>query len=146
MPKPLKDSRIGVYKCTIVNGLVSKGEYIRGYYIGVFKWDQLISNIIPDLKQYRLEVSQYPVLITLYRLQHGDHPKPLSIIVPSQKLTVKSAGGVRNAKRMLGMPVSRKKDPRTETWEAVVYDTGRVIKVVGQRLIEQNQTAKTSLI
>ena len=134
MPKPLKNSRIGVYKCTVVNGFVSKGEYIRGNYIGVFTWDDLISRIIPDLRQYRLEISQYPVLITSWRLQQGDPSK--SMPDPSQKLTAKSAGGVRNMKKMLGWPIRRKKDPRTESWEAVVYDTGQAIKVIGKKLVD----------
>lgn len=140
MPKPLKDSRIGVYKCTIANGFVSKvkGGYIRGDYIGVFTWDDLISRIIPDLRQYRLEISQYPVLITSWRLQQGAPSKPMPMPAPHQKLNGKSAGGLRNLKRMLGMPVRCKKDPRTETWEAVVDSTGRAVKVVGQRLIEQS--------
>lgn len=140
MSRPLKNSRIGVYKCSIVNGFVSKvkGGRIRGDYIGVFTWDDLISRIIPDLRQNRLKGSEYPVLVTSWRLQKGDPSKPLPITVPRNRLTVKAAGGLRNFKRMVGMPVRRKKDPRTETWEAVVYDTGRAIKVVGQRLVEQS--------
>ncbi len=138
MPKPLKNSRIGVYKCTMVNGFVSRGEYIRGNYIGVFTWDDLVSRIIPDLRQNRLKGSEYPVLITSWRLQEGNLSKPLPMTVPRNRLTVKAAGGLRNLKRMVGMPVRRKKDPRTETWEAVVDGTGRAIKVVGQRLIEQS--------
>lgn len=137
MSKPLKDSRIGVYQCTIVNGLVSKGEYIRGYYIGVFTWDQLISNIIPDLKQYRLKGFEYPILITSWMLQEGAPTEPLPRLVPSRKLTLKSAGGVRAMKKILGLPVSRKKNPRTETWEAVVYDTSHAVKVIGKKLVEQ---------
>ena len=137
MPKPLKNSRIGVYKCTIVNGLVSKGDPIRYDYIGVFTWDGLVSRIIPDLiRQNRLKGSEYPILITSWRLQEGDPSKPLPMPVPPQKLTVKSAGGVRNLKRIVGLPVRRKKNPRTETWEAVVDDTGRAIKVIGQKLVD----------
>ncbi len=136
MPKPRKNSRIGVYKCTIVNGFVSKGEYIRGDYIGVFTWDDLISRIIPDLRQYRLEISQYPVLITSWRLQQGDPSKPMPMPAPHQKLNGKSAGGLRNLKRMLGLPIRRKKNPGTETWEAVVYDTGQAIKVIGNKLVD----------
>ncbi len=104
MPKPLKDSRIGVYKCTIVNGFVSKGDYIRGDYIGVFTWDDLVSRIIPDLRQNRLKGSEYPVLITSWRLQEGDLSKPLPMTVPRNRLTVKAAGGLRNLKRMVGIP------------------------------------------
>jgi hypothetical protein len=135
MPKPPKDSRIGVYKCTIVNGFVSKGDYIRGDYIGVFTWDDLVYRIIPDLRQYRLRGSEYPVLITSWRLREGDPPKPIPIPAPHQKLNVKSVG-VRDLKRMFGLPVRRKKDPRSETWEAVVYATGRAVKVVGQKLVD----------
>ena len=140
MPKPLKDSRIGIYKCSIVNGFVSKvkGGYVRGDYIGVFTWDDLVSRIIPDLRQNRLKGSEYPILITSWRLQEGDPSKPLPMPVPSQKLTVKSAGGVRGLKRILGLPVRRKKNPRTETWEAVVYDTGQAIKVIGKKLVDQS--------
>lgn len=122
----------------MVNGFVSKGEYIRGDYIGIFTWDDLISRIIPDLRQYRLEISQYPVLIASWRLQQGDPPKPMPMPVLQQKLTVKSAGGVREAKRIIGMPIRRKKDPHTEIWVAVVDSTGRAFKVVGQRIIEQS--------
>jgi len=138
VPKPLKDSRIGVYKRTIANGFVNKGEYIRGDYIGVFTWNDLIARIIPDLKQNRLKPSDYPVLITSWQLKPGNPSKPMPMPAPRNKLTVKAAGGKRNLKKMLGMPVGRKKDPRTEIWEAVVDSTDRAFKVVGQRIIEQS--------
>jgi len=137
MPRLLKNSRIGVYECSIANGCVTKGRYICGYYIGMFTWDHFISEIIPDLRQYRLTGSEYPILITSWRLQEGDPSKPIPMPVLPQKLTIKSAGGLRNSKKMLGLPVRRKKNPSTETWEAVVDHTGRVIKVVGQRLADQ---------
>lgn len=130
MSEPLKNSRIGVYSCTVTNGLVTKGKYIRGDYIGVFTWDDLISRIIPDLRQYRLEVSQYPVLITSWQLQVVDRPKPARTPVGQHKLT---STGLRDLKAMLDMPV-RKKNPRTETWEAVVDSTGRAFKVIDQRI------------
>jgi hypothetical protein len=137
MPKPLKDSRYGVYKGTITNGFVSRGNYVCGDYIGVFTWDQLIANIVPDLRQYRLETSDYPVLITSWRLKAGDPPKSLPENVPSQKLNVKAAGGLRDLKEMIGMPLKRKKVASSEIREAVVDSTERAVKVVGQRLLEQ---------
>jgi len=138
MPKTLKGSRIGIYKCTIANGFVSKDKpgYLRGEYIGVFTWDDLVSRIIPDLRKYRLKASDYPVLITSWRLRAGALPKSLPMNVAPQKFTVKAMGGLRNLKKMLGMPVRRKKDPLSETWEAVVDSSDRAFKVVGQRIIE----------
>ena len=147
MPKPLRDSKYGVYKCTVVDGFVSKvkGGYIRGDHIGVFTWDQLIDNIIPDfIQNRRLEISQYPVLITSWRLKQGDPPKPIPMPETPHKLTLKSAGGKRKAKRMLGLPLKRKKAPGSETWQAVVYSDGRAVKVIGQRLAETELNRKAT--
>ncbi len=134
MPRPLKDSRIGIYECTITNGLVSKDKPIRYDYKGVFTWDDLISNIIPDLRQNRrLQISQYPVLITSWRLQKGDLSKPK----PGAQ-TTKTNGSltVYALRRQVGIPLKRKKDPRSETWEAVVYETGRAVKIRGHKLMD----------
>ncbi len=134
MPKPLKNSRIGVYECTITNGAVSKGKPIRYDYKGVFTWDDLISNIIPDLRQNcRLEISQYPVLITFWRLQKGNPPKPKS---GAQATKTNGSLTLYALRRQFGIPLRRTKDPQSETWEAVVYDTGRAIKVIGQKLVD----------
>lgn len=138
MPRPLRDSRIGVYECNIVDRSIIKGSYICGDYIGVFTWDYLISAVIPDLRQKKTArwPFQYPVLIASWRLQQGDPAKPLPIPVSHGKLNI-SRVGLAKAKRMVGLPVRRKKNPRTETWEAVVDESGCAIRVVGRRLADR---------
>jgi hypothetical protein len=137
MPKKLRNSRYGVYECDITEGLITKGRYITGDYIGVFTWDDLITEIIPDIREAKQAgwVFEYPVLVASWRLQTSGPPNPLSTPVGEGKLTI-SRAGLQNVKRMLGLPLRRHKDPRTETWEAVVDASDRAIKVVGRQVAQ----------
>lgn len=127
MTRQLKSARIGVYECTLNGNFVSKGKWVKGYY-GLFRDDLLDSMIIPDIKAAKRAGwnFEFPVLIVSYYLSGGDMPKPLA--KPLGKLSVKSAGGVTRLRRMIGIPVRRKKIPNTETWEAVIDTQGKVFK------------------
>ena len=128
-----KSARIGVYQCRLDGSFISKGKWIKGYY-GLFREDILHSRVIPDLVDAKRAGwdFDFPVLVVSYYLGKGDAPKPLPR--PSGKLTVQSAGGVNRLRRMVGLPVRRKKIPRTETWEAVIDAQGQVFKVQGRKL------------
>lgn len=119
MPKPLRNRRIGIYRCGIVNGMVSKGRRLRGDYVGVFNWDDLISRIIPDLRDNtRVGISDYPVPIASWQLRGTDPSK-----------------GVLGISRKSSPQPRREKIPETERWEAVVYDTGRALRVEGRKVV-----------
>lgn len=118
MAQPLKNSRIGVYECGMAGGLVTKGRYLWGDYVGVFSWDALISRIVPDLKgNSRLRDAQFPVLITSWQLRGHDASK-----------------GVLGISRRISPQPRRKKIQGTERWEAVIDSSWRVTKVEGRRL------------
>ena len=120
MPEPLRNSRIGLYECSIDEGKVAKGRYIRGDYVGVFTWADLISKIIPDLEQNdRIRGFTYPILVISWRLR-GDDP---------------SKGSLGISRRSNPQP-RRRKIPRTERWEAVIDDSGLATRVVGQKLVD----------
>ena len=128
-----KSARIGVYQCRLDGNFISKGKWVTGYY-GLFREDILHSKVIPDLQDAK-RVGwdfDFPVLVVSYSLGKGDPPKPLPR--PPGKLTVKSAGGVNRLRRMVGVPVRRKKIPKTETWEAVIDAKGQISKVQGHKL------------
>jgi len=131
--KQLKSARIGVYECRLGGGFVSKGKWVKGYY-GLFRDALLDSMIIPDLKDAKRAGwdFEFPVLIVSYYLGKGDIPKPLP--KPPGSLSVKSAGGVIALRRMIGIPVRRKKIPNTETWEVVIDARGQVFKVQEHKL------------
>ena len=125
MPKPLKNSRIGIYECGIAGGVVTERDKhsIYGAYIGASTWAEFKSEIIPDLKKYnRLRDSEFPVLITSWRLRGSDPSKgPLGI-----------------TRRSFPQP-PRRKIPETEQWEAVIEvidDSWRVTRVEGRRLVD----------
>jgi hypothetical protein len=132
MPKPLKNSRFGVYECSIAGGLVTKGNYRYGNYGGVINWDEFIYKIIPDIKQNdRLRDCQFPVLITSWTLRGSDPSRgPLGI-----------------SRRSFPQP-PRRKIPETELWEAVIEvidHSWRVTKVAGQRLVGASYIIKRNL-
>jgi len=136
MPKEHhKSVRIGIYQCHLQGSLISKGKWITGYY-GLFRDDILNSKIIPELQDAKRAGRdfKFPVLIVSYYLDKGDPPKPLP--KPSGKLTVKSVGGLNRLRRMIGVPVRRKKIPHTEIWQAVVDRDGQAFKVQGHKLIK----------
>ena len=136
MHKALRDSRIGVYESEIADdGSVWKGNYVCGNYIGVFNRDYLLSEIIPDLRQKKQAgwPFNYPLLIATWSLQQGDPPKPLPMPGSSAKLNMRRTG-VLNVRRMLGLPIRRKKNPRTEIWQAVVDESGRARRVTAGRI------------
>ncbi|MCI0439260.1 MAG: hypothetical protein L0177_09040 [Chloroflexi bacterium] len=120
MPRSLRNSRIGFYECSIgPNKAISKGKYIRGCYVGVFNWDDLISKIIPDLMENkRIPVDKYPVLIISWQLRGGD---PSSLGIPISRRPIP--------------PARRKRIAASEHWEAVVYQTGLAVRVEGDRLV-----------
>lgn len=134
-----KSARIGIYECLLDGSLVIKGKRVKDHY-GLFYEDILYSKVIPDL-QYAKSAGrdfEFPVLVVSYYLGGGDPPKPLP--KPSGTLTVKSAGGLNQLRRMMGVPVRRKKIPATETWQVVVDDRGQVFKVQGNRITGTLQT------
>jgi hypothetical protein len=128
-----KSVRIGIYECRVDGSFISKGKWVKGYY-GLYGDDLLDSMIIPDLKDAKRAGwnFDFPVLVVSYCLGKGDSPKPLPR--PPGKLSVKSAGGVVALRRMLGIPVRRKKIPETETWEVVIDSQGQVFEVEGHKL------------
>jgi hypothetical protein len=131
----LKSARIGVYECHLDGSFVLKGRWIKGYY-GLFRDALLDSMIIPDLKEAKRagQNFEFPVLVVSYSLGKGASPKPFPIPVPKNKLTVKSAGGLNKLRRMVGVPVRRKKIPATEIQEAVIDAQGQIFKVEGSNL------------
>lgn len=133
MAKQLKSARIGVYECHLDRSFISKGKWITGYY-GLYRDALLDSMIIPDLKDAKGAGwdFEFPLLVVSYYLGRGDSSKPLPR--PQGKLTVKSAGGVIKLRRMVGIPIRRKKIPETETWEAVIDSQGQAFEVVGHKL------------
>jgi len=133
MARHLKSARIGVYECHLDGRFVLKGKWLKGYY-GLFRYDLLDSMIIPDIKDAKRAGwdFEFPVLITSYSLGRGDLPKPLP--KPQGKLTVKSAGGLTKLRRMVGIPIRRKKVPRTEAWKVVIDIRGQAFKVEGHKL------------
>ena len=119
MPRPLRNSRLGFYECGIADGVVTKGKYIRGDYIGVFNWDDLVSKIIPDLRQNnRLRGFVYPFLVTSWQLRGSD---------PSKARLGISRGSLPQPRR--------KKITATERWEAIIDHSGQAIKVEGRRVV-----------
>jgi hypothetical protein len=134
-----KSARVGVYECRLDGSFISKGKWVKGYY-GLLPLAELLganplhARIIGDLKdaKRRGEDFEFPVLVVSYHLGSGDPPKPLPR--PPGKLTVKSAGGLIRLRRMMGIPVRRKKIVKTETWEAVIDAEGRVLEVEDCRL------------
>jgi len=135
MVKHPTSARIGVYECSLNGNVISKGKWVKGYY-GLFSHGVIDSNILPDLQEAKRAgwSFQFPVLIVSYNLGKGDLPKPLP--KPSAKLTVKSAGGVIRLRRMVGIPIRRKKIPGTEAWEVVINAQGRVFRVEGYKLTQ----------
>lgn len=133
MPKQPKTARIGVYECNLHGNSVSKVKWVKGYY-ELYHHELLESMIIPDLRDAKRAGwdFDFPVLVVSYLLGPGDPPKPLPR--PQSPLTVKSAGGLTNLRRMVGIPIRRKKIAKTEAWEAVIDDHGQVFEVEGIKL------------
>lgn len=136
MAKQLKSTRIGIYECNLDGNSILKGKWVKGYY-GLFSNDLIDFKILPDLQEAKHAGwdFEFPVLIVSYYLGRGDLPKPLPR--PPGKLTVKSAGGIIKLRRMVGIPIRRKKIPRTEVWEAVIDARGQAFKVEGHKLNKQ---------
>jgi hypothetical protein len=138
-----KSARTTIYECSINENLILKGKWIKGYY-GILPLVQLLgdnpleSAIINDLKDKKITDNDfdYPVLVISYYLGSGNPPKPL--LKPQGALTIKSAGGLIRLKRMVSIPVRRKKIPKTEKWQAVIDKEGNVIKIEGNKLIPLN--------
>ena len=128
-----KSTRIGIYECHLEGCLISKGKWVKGYY-ALFHDDLLHSTVIPDLKDAKRAGwdFEFPVLVVSYYLGSGDPARPLP--KPVGRLSVRSSGGIIALRRMLGIPVRRKRIPHTETWEAVIDAEGRVLEVEGHRL------------
>lgn len=126
--------RIGLYECHISEDIVSPGKSLKKYYYGLFQRDLIDSIILPDLRNMKRAGHdfEFPVLVMTWRLGPGDLPEPLPR--PSGKLTVKRAGGLRKAKRMLGIPTQRKRIPRTKTYEVIIDERGHVVEVDGTRI------------
>ena len=119
MPGSLRNSRLGFYTCSIADGVVTKGKHLRGDYVGVFNWNDLVSKIIPDLIEYRrIDTSDYPVLLVSWQLRGTDLSKgPLGI----------SRGSFTQPRR--------KKIPGTERWEAVIDHLGQAMRVERERVV-----------
>ena len=125
MTSRIRNSRIGMYECDISpDGTIKKGHYIRGDYIGVFNWDDLVNKIIPDvIDNDRIPRDKYPVLIASWQLR-GSRP----------------SRSVPFAISVIGMNYPRrKKIEDTQQWEAVLYISGEVQRVEGHRLVGQNR-------
>ena len=121
MADSLRNSRIGIYECSVVEGRVIKGEYIRSDYIGVFSWDALVSRILPDLKQNnRLRGHQLPVLIASWQLLGSDPSK-----------------GTLGISRRSFPQTRRRKVPGSERWEAIIDTSWHAIRVEAERLVEE---------
>lgn len=133
MAKQLKSARIGIYECNLDGNFVLKRKWVKGYY-GLFSNDLIDSKILPDLQEAKHAGwdFKFPVLIVSYYLGRGVLSKALPR--PPGKLTVKSAGGVIRLRRIVGIPIRRKKIPRTEVWEVVVDAQGQAFKVEGYKL------------
>lgn len=139
MPKNLKSARISIYECNISGNSISKGKWVKGYY-GLLPLVQLLgdspleSAIIKDLESAKSICNgfDFPVLVVSHYLGSGDLSKPLPR--PPGSLTIKSVGGLINLKRIVGIPIRRKKIPKTERWEALIDRERRVIKLEGHRL------------
>ena len=119
--------RIAVYECHVSGQAIWKGKWISGYY-GLFDLDRLKTEIIPHLKR-RKEAGlrfDYPLLVVSYSLGQGDPPKPLPMSVAPKKLNIKAAGGLIAVRRMMGIPIRRKKRANSECWEALIYEAGKV--------------------
>lgn len=139
MTKQLKSARIGIYECHLVGSFISKGKWVKGYYgllplVELLGDNPLDSRILKDLKDAKRAAwdFEFPVLIVSYSLGRGDIPKPLPR--PPGTLSVKSAGGVVALRRIVGIPIRRKKIPKTETWEALIDTQGQVFEVEGYKL------------
>mgnify|MGYP001564993607 CR=1 FL=1 len=126
----LKSVRMGIYECTINGASVSKGKYIASYY-ELFRPDLVGSIILPDLKNKKRAGLDFgfPVLVVSYYLGPGDPPKPYTGPVPQGSLSIKAAGSLTNLRKILGIPTRRKKIQKTECWEAVIDERGRVFEV-----------------
>ena len=119
MPRPLRNSRLGYYECSISDGVVTKGKYIRGDYVGVFNWDALVSEIIPDLRwNNRLMASEYPILVVSWQLRGSD---------PSR--------GTLGISRASFPRPRRYKIKATERWEAVIDHLNQAMRVEGERVV-----------
>lgn len=127
MPGQPPDTRVGVYECEVAGKGITKGKWVCGYY-GLFSPDRLRNEIIPDLKQKKESgwPFSYPLLVVSYSLGRGDPPKPLPLPVSAKKLSVTAAGGLIRMRRMVGIPIRRKKVQTSECQEALVDAFGKV--------------------
>jgi hypothetical protein len=135
MPKSLLDHRIGVYECQKdSSGAVTKGKPVNSYY-AYYRREQLDRLVIPDLERLRDKFS-FPVLVTSWRLEEGVPSELISR--PTGKLSITSAGGLRNAKKALGIPIRRRKASKTEKWEVLIDERGNIFDLDGFRIVNRN--------
>jgi hypothetical protein len=134
MAKTQSTYRIGLYECQISSGIAVKGKSVKKYYYGPLSRGFIDSIIIRDLRDMKHAGHdfEFPILVSTWRLGEGDPPKPLPR--PSGKLTIKRAGGLRRAKRMIGIPTQRKKILRTEVSKVVIDSQYNVLSVEGNRI------------